>query len=95
MNKLRNQVAGNSSSPANHNGNGAGDPDPLPAPAAGSAALLGNDHLIDQVRRIIAETPEIRAEKVAPLQEALDAGAYEVDVRRLANILITKLILEP
>jgi len=47
-----------------------------------------------QVRQIIAETPEVRPEKVEPLQEALANGTYEVDARKLANALISKLILK-
>jgi anti-sigma28 factor (negative regulator of flagellin synthesis) len=50
--------------------------------------------MIDQIRRIIAETPEVRPEKVGPLEEAVGQGTYEVDARKLANILITELILK-
>jgi flagellar biosynthesis anti-sigma factor FlgM len=49
---------------------------------------------MEQVRQIIAETPEVRPEKVEWLQEAVASGTYEVDARKLANNLITKLILE-
>jgi len=50
--------------------------------------------LIDQVRRIIEATPEVRPEKVAPLLKALGAGTYEIDARELANILIAELLLK-
>ena len=50
--------------------------------------------MIDQVRQIIAETPEVRPEKVEPLWEAVASGTYEIDARKLANSLITKIILE-
>jgi flagellar biosynthesis anti-sigma factor FlgM len=49
---------------------------------------------MEQVRQIIAATPEVRPEKVEPLQEAVANGTYEIDARKLANSLITKLILE-
>jgi flagellar biosynthesis anti-sigma factor FlgM len=51
--------------------------------------------LIEQVRQIIAETPEVRPEKVEPLRDAVESGTYEIDAREVANALITKLILEP
>ena len=50
--------------------------------------------LIEQVRQIIAATPEIRPEKVDLLREAVASGTYEIDARKLANCLITKIILE-
>ena len=51
--------------------------------------------MIEQVRQIIAETPEVRAEKVEPLREAVASGTYEIDARKLANCLIAKIILDP
>jgi flagellar biosynthesis anti-sigma factor FlgM len=50
--------------------------------------------LIEQVRQIIAATPEVRPEKVEPLREAIEEGTYETDARKLANRLITKIILD-
>jgi flagellar biosynthesis anti-sigma factor FlgM len=60
----------------------------------GAPDLGKDDRLIEQVRQIIAETPEVRPEKVARLEEAVASGAYEIDARKLANRLITKIILE-
>jgi flagellar biosynthesis anti-sigma factor FlgM len=51
--------------------------------------------LQEKVRQIIAATPEVRPEKVGPLKQAIEEGAYEVDARKVANALITKLILDP
>lgn len=51
--------------------------------------------MIEQVRQVIAATPEVRPEKVEPLRKAVQQGAYEVDTRKLANCLIAKLFLEP
>ena len=64
-------------------------------PRPGAPNLQRNDKLIEQVRQIIADTPEIRPEKVEPLQEAVASGTYEIDARKLANCLITKIILDP
>jgi flagellar biosynthesis anti-sigma factor FlgM len=61
------------------------------ARAAKDTVFSGNQKLIECVRQIISETPEIRPEKVAPLQEAVAQGTYTIDVRKLANILITKM----
>ncbi len=60
-----------------------------------SAANPGNDHLQEKVRQIIAATPEVRPEKVGPLKQAIEEGTYEVDPRKVAKALITKLILDP
>ena len=53
-----------------------------------------NDKLIEQIRQIIADAPEVRPEKVEPLREAVASGTYEIDARKLANSLITKIILD-
>jgi len=60
----------------------------------GASNLQRNAKLIEQVRQIIADTPEVRPEKVEPLLEAVASGTYEVDARKLANALITKLLSE-
>jgi len=56
--------------------------------------LQRNDKLIEQVRQIIADAPEVRPEKVEPLREAVASGTYEIDARKLANSIITKIILD-
>jgi len=67
---------------------------PLRSSSASRAHLARNNNLIDQVRQIIEATPEVRPEKVAPLLEAVAAGTYEIDARKVANTLITELILK-
>ena len=42
---------------------------------------------MEQVRQIVAETAEVRPEKVEPLQDAVASGTYEIDARKLANRL--------
>ena len=63
-------------------------------PGPGAPNLQRNDVLIEQVRQIVAATPEVRPEKVEPLRQAVEQGAYEIDARKLANCLITKIILD-
>jgi flagellar biosynthesis anti-sigma factor FlgM len=80
--------------PAKRNGDGAEIWSCCP-PGSGDPNLQRNDTLIEQVRQIIAATPEVRPEKVEPLREAVKEGAYEIDPRKLANCLIVKLFLDP
>ncbi len=61
---------------------------PEPAPEAVEQGLL------EKARQIVDETAEVRPEKVAAVQEALEEGSYEIDSRQIANILITELILK-
>ena len=67
---------------------------PLRSSSASRAHLTRDHRLIEQVRQIIEATPEVRPEKVAPLLEAVAAGTYEIDARKLANIFIAELILK-
>ena len=53
-----------------------------------------NDKLIEQIRQIIAATPEVRPEKVKPLREAVASETYAIDTRKLANSLIAELLLK-
>jgi len=50
--------------------------------------------LIEKARQIVYQTPPLRPGKVVALKEALEQGAYEIDSRKLANILIAELILK-
>ena len=94
MKKPKKQGPGTGAPPAKHNGNGTqhwrgGWPS-----RPGAPNLQRNDKLIEQIRQIIAETSEVRAEKVEPLREAVEQGTYEIDARKLANSIITKIILD-
>jgi flagellar biosynthesis anti-sigma factor FlgM len=62
--------------------------------APGDPNLQRKDALIEQARQIIAAAPEVRPEKVEPLREAVEQGTYEIDARKLANCLVTKIILD-
>lgn len=50
--------------------------------------------LIEKARQIVYQTPPLRPEKLVACKEALEQGAYEIDSRKLANILIAELILK-
>ena len=94
MKKPKKPGPGKDAPPANHNGTGPGNWSSCWPPRPGAPNLQGNEKLKEQVRQIIAETSEVRPEKVEPLQEAVASGTYEIDARKLANRLITKIILE-
>ncbi|MHB9074302.1 MAG: flagellar biosynthesis anti-sigma factor FlgM [Desulfobaccales bacterium] len=91
MTKRKQKQPGSHAPPATHNGKGKG---PSPGQVARNAVLTGNATFMELVHQIISEAPEIRPEKVGPLQEAIEQGTYGIDVRKLANILITKLFLD-
>ncbi|PIU53654.1 MAG: flagellar biosynthesis anti-sigma factor FlgM [Deltaproteobacteria bacterium CG07_land_8_20_14_0_80_60_11] len=92
--KPKRQGPGTGAPPANHNGNGTQTWRVGWPPRPGAPNLQRNDKLIEQVRQIIADAPEVRPEKVEPLREAVASGTYEIDARKLANSIITKIILD-
>jgi flagellar biosynthesis anti-sigma factor FlgM len=92
MAKRETKKPGSKAPPARTNRNGKGKR-PSRQRADANTDLTGNAKLMEQVCQIIAETPEIRPERVGPLQEAVEQGTYSIDVRKLANILIMKLYL--
>jgi flagellar biosynthesis anti-sigma factor FlgM len=94
LKKPKKQGPGTGAPPANHNGNGRENWSRCCPRWPGAPNLQGNDKLIEQIRQIIADTPEVRPEKVEPLREAVASGTYEIDARKLANSLITKIILD-
>jgi len=81
--------------PGKHNNNNSRNRRGCGSHGSGTPGLQKDERLIEQVRQIIAETPEVRPEKVEPLREAVTSGTYELDARKLANCLITKIILDP
>jgi|GEM_PF-3093314 len=85
---------GTGTPPVRQNGNGVEIWNCCLPPGPANPNLPGNDKLIEQVRQIVAATPEVRPEKVEPLREAIEQGTYEIDARKLANCLITKIILD-
>jgi len=55
--------------------------------------LSPQSRLMQKAAEVANQTPEVRPEKVAPLQEAVQQGAYTVDSQKVANSLITDMIL--
>ncbi len=70
--------------------------------AGGAASPEGVDviHLSPQARLmqkaslVVAETPEIRAEKVMALKDSVEHGTYQVDSRKIADKLISEMLAE-
>jgi flagellar biosynthesis anti-sigma factor FlgM len=85
---------GNGVPPGKHNGNGTPKGSGCCSSWPEAPNLQENDKLMDQIRQIIADTPEVRPEKVEPLREAVASGTYEIDARKVANSLIAKIILD-
>ena len=94
MKKPKKQGPGTGKPPAKHNSKGRQNLSCCWLPRPGAPNLQRNDKLIEQIRQIIAETPEVRPEKVEPRREAVASGTYEIDARKVANSLITKIILD-
>jgi flagellar biosynthesis anti-sigma factor FlgM len=92
--KPKKQAPGIGNPPDRQNGDGAETGNCCWPPGPRNSNLQRNDQLIEQVRQIIAATPEVRPEKVEPLREAVEQGTYEIDARKLANCLIAELILK-
>jgi flagellar biosynthesis anti-sigma factor FlgM len=63
-----------------------------PPEAPGDAAERAR--LMAKAQEMIEQAPEIRAEKVAALKEAVKQGTYQIDSRRLANIILVLLLTE-
>lgn len=56
--------------------------------------LSPQSRLMQKASEIVYQTPEVRPEKVAALQEPVQQGTYEVDSQKVANSLISEIILE-
>lgn len=50
--------------------------------------------LMQKAGEVVYQTSEVRPEKVAALHEAVEEGSYEVDSQKVANKMITDIILE-
>jgi flagellar biosynthesis anti-sigma factor FlgM len=94
MPKRRKKRPGKNSPVAKHKPKSTPGSGPLRSSPASGPNLTRNNKLIERVRQIIAATPEVRPEKVGPLKKAVEAGTYEIDVRKLANIFLAELLLK-
>ena len=61
---------------------------------ADSIQLSNKARLMQKASQVIANTPDVRQEKVAPLQEAVDQGSYPVNPQKVANSMIANMLLE-
>ncbi len=50
--------------------------------------------LMQKAAQVIAQTPEVREEKVATLKEAVDQGTYQVNSQKVATSLIADIFRE-
>jgi len=50
--------------------------------------------LMQKASEVIAQTPEVRDEKVQPLQDAIYQGTYPVEPQKVANSMIANLLME-
>ncbi len=50
--------------------------------------------LMQKASLVVAETPEIRAEKVMALKDSVEHGTYQVDSRKIADKLISEMLAE-
>ena len=50
--------------------------------------------LMQKAAQAVAETPEVRPEKVLALKDSVEQGTYEVDSKQVANQLITEMLSE-
>ncbi len=50
--------------------------------------------LMQKAGEAIAQTPDVRQEKVDPLQQAVNQGTYSVDSQKVANSMIANLLME-
>jgi flagellar biosynthesis anti-sigma factor FlgM len=71
--------------PGNKRGRRAAGPDPI--------IEAGRNGLLEKARQIVDQTPEVRSDRVAAIKAALARGSYAIDSRKLANALITELLL--
>ena len=50
--------------------------------------------LMHKAAQVVAETPEVRSEKVMALKDSVEQGTYEVDSQKVADKLIVEMLTE-
>jgi negative regulator of flagellin synthesis FlgM len=50
--------------------------------------------LMQKAAQVVAETPEVRPEKVMALKDSVEQGTYEIDAKKVADSLITETLSE-
>lgn len=56
--------------------------------------LSPQSRLMQKASEVIYQAPEVRADKVAAVQDAVAQGTYQVDSQKVANKLIAEMIQE-
>lgn len=56
--------------------------------------LSPQSRLMQKAGEVVYQTDEVRPEKVAAVQDAVQQGTYEVDTKKVANKVIANAILE-
>ncbi|RJR38707.1 MAG: flagellar biosynthesis anti-sigma factor FlgM [Deltaproteobacteria bacterium] len=62
--------------------------------AADNIVVSQKARLMQKASQVIAETPDVRQDKVASLKEAVDSGSYPVNAQKVANSMIANMIME-
>ena len=50
--------------------------------------------LMQKAAEVVAQTPDVRQEKVDSLQEAVNQGTYAADSQKVANSMIANMLME-
>ena len=56
--------------------------------------LSPQSRMMQKASEVVYQTPEVRPEKVAAVQDAVQEGTYQVDTKKVANKVIANAILE-
>jgi negative regulator of flagellin synthesis FlgM len=54
-------------------------------------SLSGKAKEINELKRLISEMPDIRADRVDALRKAIDSGDYNIDAKKIAQRMLEEL----
>ena len=61
---------------------------------ADNIQLSQRARLMQKASKAIADTPDVRQERIDPLKNAVDQGSYPVDPQKVANSMIANMLME-
>lgn len=66
------------------------------APSMGADKMILSDEskLVQSVKQCLADTPEVRADKVAELKTAVKTGTYQVSGREIAEKMLGRTLVD-
>ncbi len=64
------------------------------SPGTDNISLSSQARLLQKASQVIAQTPEVRSEKVAAIKAAVQNGTYQVEPRQVANSMIAQMLQE-